>query len=248
MREIDVVSSRHQRVKIIAADAALHFRKAPLDLAGLARGDGKEIADQRLRHIHAGIAEPAEMRVRAVGQHSIDRQHVLARIAVAQRARAAGIVADHAADGGARRRRDIHREPQTGRFQLAVKLVEHDARLDRAAPAGGIDVDDAVEMRRAVDDERLVDGLAGLRRAATARRHRHTFRAADRNRPIGFFDRARRRHAKRHDLIMRCVGGIAPTRKCVEADAADAAHLFRLQPAFESRHEPCWHVVLHAQK
>ena len=47
MREIDVVAAGDQRIEIIAADAALHFRKAPLDLVRLARGDGEEIAHQR---------------------------------------------------------------------------------------------------------------------------------------------------------------------------------------------------------
>ena len=62
---------------------------------------------------------------------------------------------------------------------------------------------------------------------------------------FGFLDRARRRHAERHDLVMRCVGGIAPARKSVEAHAA---HLFGFEAAFESGHKPRWHVLLHAQK
>ena len=188
------------------------------------------------------------MRVRAIGENGIDREHVLARIAVTQRARAAGIVADHAADGGARSGRDVDRKPQARRFQCAIKLVEHDARLDHAAARRGIERDDAVEMPRAIDDQRLVDGLPGLRRAAAARRDRHAFGPANRDRPISFFYRARHRHAERHDLVMRCVGGIAPTRKRVEAHLA---HRFRLEPPFElsfkrtfnSWHQPCRHVI-----
>ena len=48
MREIDVVPAGHECVEIVAADAALHFRKTPLDLGGLARGDGEQIAHQCL--------------------------------------------------------------------------------------------------------------------------------------------------------------------------------------------------------
>ena len=45
--------ARHQRVEIVAADAALHFGKAPLDLASLARGKREQIAHQGLRHVDA---------------------------------------------------------------------------------------------------------------------------------------------------------------------------------------------------
>ncbi len=57
MREIDVVAAGDQRIEIVAADAALHFRKPPFDLAGLARGDGEKIAHQSLRHIDPGVAD-----------------------------------------------------------------------------------------------------------------------------------------------------------------------------------------------
>ena len=152
----------------------------------------RKIAHQLRRRIGPWRRPPAEMRVRAVGENGIDRDHVLARIAVTQRARAAGIVADHAADGGARGGRDVDRKPQARRFQRAIEFVEHDARLDHAAARRGIERDDAVEMSRAIDDQRLVDGLPGLRRAAAARRDRHAFGAANRDRPFSFFYRARR--------------------------------------------------------
>ena len=101
MRQIDVVSPRHQCIEIVAADAALHFRKAPFDFIRLARRDRQQIASQRLRHICRRIAQAAEMRAAAVSQRRIDGDNILAGVAVAQRARAAGIVAHHAADGGA---------------------------------------------------------------------------------------------------------------------------------------------------
>ena len=243
MGEIDVVPARDDRIEIIAADPALHFGKPPLDFARFARGDGEEIAHQRLRRIGPAVVQRSEMRARAVGQHGVDRQHVLARIAVAQRPRAAGIVADHAADGGARRRRYVDREPQARGLQLAIELVEHDARLDRAAAFGGIELDDAVEMRRAVDDERRVDRLARLGRSAAARRHRHAFGAANRDRPFGLLHRARRHHAERRHLVMGRVGGVAPAGEGVEAHVA---HLVRPEPSFEARQQPAAHVITSA--
>src|SRR5215469_1573201 len=111
MREIDVVASGHQRVEIVAADPALYFWKSSLDLVRLARGDGEEIANQRRRHVDTGVADAAEMRAGAVGEHGIDRNNIFAGIAVTQRASAARIIADHAADRGARGGRNVDREP-----------------------------------------------------------------------------------------------------------------------------------------
>ena len=241
MRQIDVVPARHQRIEIVAADAALNFWKAPLDLIGLPRCDGEQVAHQVRRHVDAAVADAAEMRARAVSQHGVDRQHVLPRIAVTQRASAAGIVADHAADGGARRGRNIDREPQAGGFQLPIELVEHDARLDRAAPAGDVEIQHTVEIVRAIDHQPVVDRLPGLRGAAAARRHRHPFRAANPNGAFGFLYGARRHHAERHDLVVRGIGGIAPTGEGVETHLA---HLRGLQAAFQAGQQPCWQIVL----
>src|SRR5690242_17364178 len=102
MREIDVVAPGYERVEIIAADPALYFWKLPFDLVRFAGGNGNKIANKRRRHVDAGLAHAPEMRARAVGENGIDRENVFAGIAVTQRPRTAGIVADHAADGGAR--------------------------------------------------------------------------------------------------------------------------------------------------
>jgi hypothetical protein len=39
------------------------------------------------------------------------------------------------------------------RLELAVEIVEHDAGLDRHAPALDVEIQDAREVLRAVDDE-----------------------------------------------------------------------------------------------
>ena len=121
MREVEIVAAGHQRVEIVAADPALHLGKVRFDRVGLARGEREQIARERHeRRLPRQVGEVArdrtEMRLRAVRQHRVDREHVLARVAVAQRARAAGIVADHAADGGARGGRDVDRKPQAVRL------------------------------------------------------------------------------------------------------------------------------------
>ena len=174
------------------------------------------------------------MRERAVREQRLDRDHVVAHGAVAHRAAAAGIVAGHAADGRARGGRDIDRKPQPVRLELAVEIVEHDARLDRAAGALDVEIEDARQIFRAIDDQRFADRLPGLRRSAAARQHGRTLAARNRYRPIGFFDGARRDHAHRHDLVVGRVGGVAAARKTVELNLAGQ---FGLQPPLQTGHD-----------
>ena len=239
VREIEVVAAGHQRVEIVAADPALHLGEIALDRVGLARREREEIARQRNeRRLPRQVGEIARDRTetggRAVRQHGIDRKHVLARVAVAQRTRAAGIVAHHAADGGARGGGDVDRKPQPVRAQPAIELVEHDAGLDRAALAGDVERQHMIEIFRAVDDQRGIHGLAGLRGAGAARQHAHALLARERERMLGLFHRARRDHADRHDLIVRRVGGVAPARERIEVHLAQE---MRLEPPFEPGHD-----------
>ena len=61
MREIEIVAAGHQRIEIVAADPALHLRKARLDLVGLARAEREQIARER----HAAATAAAGRRGRA---------------------------------------------------------------------------------------------------------------------------------------------------------------------------------------
>src|SRR5262249_16010499 len=111
VREIEIVAAGSQSVEVVAADAALHLRKPRRNLVRLARAEREQIRSKRTqrrirRQIGKIVRDTAEMRLRAVGKQRIDRDDVLARVAVAQRAAAARIVAGHAADGGARGSRD----------------------------------------------------------------------------------------------------------------------------------------------
>ncbi len=253
MREVDGVPTGRQRVEIVAADPALHFWEAHLDDRRLARADGHEVARQRLQRRAVGdIGEVGrdrpEMRGRAIGQQRVDGDDVLARVAVAQRARAAGIVGDHAADGGARGGGDVDRKPQSVGLQLPVQFIEHDAGLDDATSVVDIELQHLVEMFGAIDDQRRVDGLPALRGAAAARRDGNALLPRDRNRPIGFVYRARRHHAHRHDLIVRGVGGIAAAGEAIEPDVAGQ---FGAQAAFEIGQDGFRHLAFrnsHAPK
>ena len=111
-----------ERVEIVAADAALHLGKARRDFVGFARADGEQVFAQAAAAATPTSDRSSPMRpkcasVPSASTASID-EHIVAHGAVAQRAAAAGIVAGHAADGGARGGRDIDRKPQAVRFEL----------------------------------------------------------------------------------------------------------------------------------
>ena len=235
VREIEIVAARHQGIEVVAADPALDLREPGLDLVRLRGREGEQALRQGMqRRVERNIRQIArarpETRPTAVGQHRVDRLHVLARIAVAQRAGAAGIVAHHAPDGGARCGRDVDRKPQTMGLEPPVELIEHDAGLDHAAGVGDIELDDVIEIFRAVDDERFVDGLAGLRGPAAARQHRDAFLPGERDSPLGLCDRARQNDAHRHDLVVRGVGRIAAAGEAVEPHLAGE---LRPEPSFQ---------------
>src|SRR5579862_2672308 len=212
VREVDVVLAKilalHQRIEIVAADTALNLGEARGDFVLLALADRQQVFGQRpqdRRNIVDVAADRAEVAERAVGEDRLDGDDVVARGAVTHRAAAAGIVAGHAADGGARRRRDVDRKPEAVAFKLPVEVVEHDAGLDCAASALDVEIENAREIFGAIDHQRGPDGLPGLRGAAAARQHGRAFTAGNAYRPFGFFYRARRDHTDRLDLVMRSV-------------------------------------------
>ena len=80
-------------------------------------------------------------------------------------------------------------------LELAVEVIEHDARLDDAAVVFDVERDDAVQMLGKIDDDAVIDSLAALRRAAAARRDFAALFAADCQRPQRFVGAARHHHA-----------------------------------------------------
>ena len=117
------------------------------------------------------------------------------------------------------------------RFELAVEIVEHQARLDRAARAFEVEIEDAGEVFGTIHHQRFADGLPGLRGAAAARQHADAFTAGNSYCPFGFFYRARGDHADRRDLVMRGVGGVAAAAEAVELHVPAQ---FGLQPPFQA--------------
>ena len=236
MCHVDAVRPGVEGVEIVPADAALHLREACSDFIGFASADGQEVVKQCALGSARGdvaqvIGDAAKMHVLAGRKGRIDAVHVVAHRAIAQRSPAAGVVAGHAADRRARRRRDIDRKPQSMRLQLPVEIVEHDPRFDDAAFADNIEFEHAGEMFRAVDNDAGVNGLAALRGSATTCGHRHGFSTRDLQRGQCCFRGAGDDDGGRHDLIGGGVGGVASAAHDVGQDFSAIGSAKRLPQA-----------------
>ena len=194
-------------------------------MIGFASSEEAKITEQvahRVGHVALleGVVERPEVCGCAVGQQGIDGEDVVAHDAVADRARAAGIVAGHAADRGPARGRDVDRKPQAGGLDLTVEVIHDDAGLDPCTRVFEVSFRDPVEILRGVDDQRPAHGLARLRRATATREHADAFLAGHGER-CGNIGLALGDHdADWLDLVDRCVGGVASTTEAVEQDVA----------------------------
>ena len=225
MRHVIRSIARHQRIDVVAADAALHLWKPLGDLACLAFPEIEHVAEQRepafgrvdLRQVARHFAE---MQQRAVGQCRIHRQRVVAHGAVAQRTSAAGVIAGHAADGGAGGGGNVDRKPQPVFSKLAVEVVEHDAGFDHAGPVGDIEREEVVQMLRKIDDDPLIDGLAALRSAAAAGGDDSALVPDDGECPQRLVHGPGHHHAGGQDLVKGGVGRIAAAVEGIEENVA----------------------------
>src|SRR6185503_21058272 len=98
-----------------------------------------------------------------------------------------------------------------------AQLVEHDTGLDARAVRERIEVDDAVQVFRAIHDDRDVAALPGETRAATAWQHGYVMAPARRDGRDDVVDGARDDHPDRHLTVVRRVGGIERAAPRIEA-------------------------------
>jgi hypothetical protein len=209
-------------VDVVALHAAQDLRPPRRDLVGLAAHDRVQLRRERAVADRAGrdLVARAEAELGAVGEARVDRGHVVHHVAVADRARAARVVARHAADGGLRRGRHVHRKPEPVRAQERIQPVEHDAGLHRDRRARRIELDHLVQVLRMIDDQRRADRLTALRGAGAARQDRHARLERDLHRADRGGLGPGNHHADRLDLVDRRVGGVPPATRAVEQNLA----------------------------
>ena len=204
---------RRQRIQVVAADAAELRGEARRDLLRLPRAERTQALDQlgsAGRHVGTEVVrQVGKAEARSVRQQRVDGGDVVRHQPVADRLRAAGIVAGHAADGAARPGGRVDGEEQPLRLQRLVQGAERDARLHRRAARFGVQANDLSQVLGAVQHECAVHGLAALRGAAAARQDRNALVPAERHRRLDIGDAARHQHAHRLHLVDRGIGGIA---------------------------------------
>ena len=173
-------------VQVVAADAPLDLGVAAVDLVGLLLCDAPGLAvDVALEGLQGELGlellrrQLLEGGYGAVGQHDLELQHVVERLAVHDGAGAAGVVADGPADvapvGGRRVRRELE---AVGRAEGA-ELVEHDARLDPRPTLLRVHLDELVHVSGEVHDDGMVHGLPGQTGATASGQHGHALRAGE---------------------------------------------------------------------
>ena len=217
----------HQRIQVVAADPAQHFRIPALDLLHVLADSAPDLAITgafqriaRAQFVELVPVERPEMRERSVREHDVLLEHVIDGLSVEHRARAGRVVRHHAADGGAAGRRDVGREAEPVLAKRRVQLVQHDTGLDPCPAPGRIHFEHAVEVLRRVDDDAAADGLTGLRRTAASHRQGAAVLRADRHGPHDVVARLHDHDAERLDLVDAGVGRIQRARDPVEADFA----------------------------
>ncbi len=129
---------------------------------------------------------------------------------------AGGIVAGHAAD-----RRDVgggyvDGEVPTGRLELLVEPIQHDAWLHSRGAALQIDFEQPVHVATGIHDHGLVHGLARLRAAGAPGKHGDSLFARDRNGSLDVFDVPRQGHPDGLDLVDGGVRGVPAAAERVE--------------------------------
>ena len=233
-------------VEVVAADAPQDLRIAPVDLRRVPPrqpADGPVARPLQGRRGAGGVqvtaVERPQVRQRAVGERHVQIEDMVDRLAVQHRPRAARVVGDHPADGGAAGGGDVRCEPQPVRGKLRVQLVEHDARLDPRPALLDVHLQKAVEVLRGVQLQPRPDRLAGLRRAAAAGGDGTPVRPGAFNGGQHVVARADDGDAERLDPVDARVGRVQRARDHVEAHLAS-------EPCFEIRpqtHPPQYMAV-----
>ena len=168
VRRPEVVEVVARRPCAAPSGSALRFPAFSRSYKPLAASDQIEVA---LRAGQLPVHRP-EAPALAGGGDRIDGEHVVHHVPVGDGARAAGVVARHAAERRLRAGRDVHREPEAVLAQLRVQRIEHHAGLHDRRCWPQVDLQHPVEILGVVDDERLADRLAALGAAGAARQDR----------------------------------------------------------------------------
>ncbi len=227
LRQVEGRRRIRELVEVVAADPSQHFWKAAIDLVPAA---GCDAANGAVTARLEGVTGRSGRQLRRIERPKVDRgtvrehdsqlEDVIDGLAVKHRPRAARVVGNHAAERGAAGGGNVRGKAQAVGPKTRVQLVEHDARLDPCPALVPVDLEDAVQIFRGIEDETGTDGLPGLRRAATSRGNGHTVPRGNLHRPHHIVWCPGNDEPERFDLIDAGVGGVERARDPIETDLA----------------------------
>ena len=137
-----------------------------------------------------------------VGEHDFEPEHEIARHAIGQRAGAAGIGREIAADGAASFRAERQRKQAVDVGGGLLRLDEHDAGLAGHGVRRGVDLADLVHARERQHDLAVVRRLAADKAGIAALRHDRGIRLVGELQDGRDF---RRRARPQHDLRVAAI-------------------------------------------
>ena len=151
---------------------------------------------------------------------------------------AAGVVADHAAQGATVVARGIGPEGQMMLLGGIAEIVEHYAWLDPGNAPLRIDFQDLIHVLGEIHDDGNVAALAGQRSAATAAKDRSAVLARQSDRRNDVIDVTRKNYSDGNLAIIGAVSGVEGAAAGIEADfAAELGSQSALQGSRDSTAE-----------
>ena len=170
--------------------------------------------------VQFGVGGGADGEAGAVVEEEIERDDVVDGLAAHESVDAAGVVADHAADGAAAVGGGIGGEGEVEFLCGFADAVEHDAGLDVDGLCLGIDGTHAVHVLGEVEDDGGVAALTGEAGSRSARERARRWRLADcyGGDDVGFV--ARNDDADGDVAVVGAVGGVEGFGGGIEADFA----------------------------
>ncbi len=174
-RDVEAVL-RQELVEVVAGDAARDVGESLADEAGASVAQAAQAGVDFAATAACGddggeffFRCAADGHARAVVEEDVERLDVVDRLAAEQAVDAAGVVADHAAEGAAAVGCRVGGEGELVLLGFVAEGVEDEARLDAGEARGGIKVEDRVHVAGEIDDDGDVAALAGEAGAAATR-------------------------------------------------------------------------------
>src|SRR5690625_27384 len=214
-------------VEVVAGDAARDIGEALADQVGVAVADRPEpridlaaaapLGDDRLE---LGLGGGADTHTEPVVGEDLELLDIVRGPAGHDRVDAAGVVADHPAEGAVVVRRRIRPEGQVVLLGGAAEVIEDEAGLDAGGTGVGVEGDEVAEILRHIEDDGDVAALPGEARSAAASEYWGAVVAADPDRGDEVIGVVGDDDADRDLAVVRAIGRVEGSRARVEADLA----------------------------